>query len=149
MWKVCWNKGRLCWKIAKLFYFCDLKKLVRPETFGPYYVCKDTGVKTDKHWYDHRPKSVETSHEVNVTILWNKQVRADRTPPSNILDVIVRDNKHGTCILTHVPCISTICSSTNKCTNPIYYIHVLSHNCTHAPTCFDLSVSLGSSFVPG
>ena len=25
-------------KIAKLFYFCHLKKLVRPETFGPYYV---------------------------------------------------------------------------------------------------------------
>ena len=30
---MCWNKGRLCWKIAKLFYFCHLKKLVRPETF--------------------------------------------------------------------------------------------------------------------
>ena len=38
MWKVCWNKGRLCWKIAKLLYFCRLKELVRPETFGPYYV---------------------------------------------------------------------------------------------------------------
>ena len=38
-WKVCWNKGRLCWKIAKLFYFCHFKKLVRPETFGPYYIC--------------------------------------------------------------------------------------------------------------
>ena len=35
---MCWNKGRLCWKITKLFYFCHLKKLVRPETFGPYYV---------------------------------------------------------------------------------------------------------------
>ena len=35
---MCWNKGRLCWKIAMLFYFCHLKKLVRPETFGPYYV---------------------------------------------------------------------------------------------------------------
>ena len=35
---MCWNKGRLCRKIAKLFYFCHLKKLVRPETFGPYYV---------------------------------------------------------------------------------------------------------------
>ena len=38
MWKMCWNKGRLCWKIPKLIYFCHLKKLVRPETFGPYYV---------------------------------------------------------------------------------------------------------------
>ena len=35
---MCWNKGRLCWKIANLFYFCHLKELVRPETFGPYYV---------------------------------------------------------------------------------------------------------------
>ena len=35
---MCWNKGRLCWKIANLFYFCHLKKLVRPETFGTYYV---------------------------------------------------------------------------------------------------------------
>ena len=35
---MCWNKGRLCWKIAKLFYFCHLIKLVRPETVGPYYV---------------------------------------------------------------------------------------------------------------
>ena len=38
---MCWNKGRLCWKIAKLFYFCHLKELVRPETFGPYYVCSN------------------------------------------------------------------------------------------------------------
>ena len=38
MWKVCWKRGRLCWKIANLFYFCHLKKLVRPETFGPHYV---------------------------------------------------------------------------------------------------------------
>jgi hypothetical protein len=37
----CWNKGRICWKIAKLFYFCHLKKLVRPETFWPYYVWHD------------------------------------------------------------------------------------------------------------
>ena len=36
--QACWNKGRLCWKIAKVFYFCHLKELVRPETFGPYYV---------------------------------------------------------------------------------------------------------------
>ena len=27
-----------CWKIAKLFYFCHLKKLARPETFGSYHV---------------------------------------------------------------------------------------------------------------
>ena len=39
---MCWNKGRLCWKTAKLFYFCHLKRLVRPETFGPYHVCQTT-----------------------------------------------------------------------------------------------------------
>ena len=43
---MCWNKGRLCWKIAKLFYFCHLKKLVRPETFGPYYVGRSVGIVT-------------------------------------------------------------------------------------------------------
>ena len=29
-------------KTAKFFYFCHLKKWVRPETFGPpYYVCAE------------------------------------------------------------------------------------------------------------
>ena len=53
MWKVCWNKGRLCWKTAKLFYFCHLKKLVRPKTFGPYYVsfpCKFAKLKYIVYW---------------------------------------------------------------------------------------------------
>ena len=30
--------------IAKLFYFCHLKKLVRPETFGPTLVGLSCGV---------------------------------------------------------------------------------------------------------
>ena len=42
-WKVCWNKGRLRWKIVKLFYFSHLKKLVRPETSGSYYVIQTVG----------------------------------------------------------------------------------------------------------
>ena len=33
-------KGDYVEKIAKLFYFCHLRKLVRPETFGPYHVQK-------------------------------------------------------------------------------------------------------------
>ena len=44
---MCWNKGRLCWKIAKLFYFCHLKELVRPETFGPFYVHGIQGCEID------------------------------------------------------------------------------------------------------
>ena len=37
--------------------------------------CKEIGVKLDnKHWYDHVPNSVKTSHEGKVTILWNNQV---------------------------------------------------------------------------
>jgi len=35
---MCWNKGRLYWKTAKLLYFCHLKEFVRPETFGPTLV---------------------------------------------------------------------------------------------------------------
>ena len=48
-----------------------------------FNICKEMGVKLDKkHWYDYEPKSVETSHEGKVTILWYQQVRTDRTIPN-------------------------------------------------------------------
>ena len=47
---------------------------------------------------DHVPKSVETSHEGKVTILWNQQVQIDRTIPNNKPDIIC-DNKQGKCML--------------------------------------------------
>ena len=35
-----------------------------------FNICKETGVQLDKkHWYEHVPKSVETSQEGKVTIL--------------------------------------------------------------------------------
>ena len=37
-----------------------------------------------------------------VTILWNQQVRTDRTIPNNKPDIIIRDNKQGTCMLIYV-----------------------------------------------
>ena len=65
-----------------------------------FNICKEIGVKSDnEHWYDHVPKSVETSHEGTVTILWNQQVRTDRTIPNNKPDIIIHDNKKGTCVL--------------------------------------------------
>jgi len=37
-----------------------------------FNVCKETGVQLDKkHWYEYVPKSVETSQEGKVTILWS------------------------------------------------------------------------------
>ena len=66
-------------------------------------ITKETGVKLDKnYWYDHVPKSVETSHEAKVTILWNHQVRTDRTIPNNKPEIIIRDNKKGTSVLRNV-----------------------------------------------
>jgi len=35
-----------------------------------------------KHWYEHVPKSVETSQGGKVTILWSQQVQTDRTIPN-------------------------------------------------------------------
>jgi len=68
-----------------------------------FNICKETGVQLDdKHQYDHVPKSVETSHKAKVTILWNQQVRTDRTIPNNKPDIIIRDNKKGTCMLIDV-----------------------------------------------
>ena len=64
---------------------------------------KETGVKLDnEHWYDHVPKSVDTCHEGKVIILRNQQVRTDRTIPDNKPDIIIRDNKKETGMLTDV-----------------------------------------------
>ena len=56
----------------------------------------------NNHWYEHVPKSVETSQEGKVTILWNQQVQTDRTIPNNKPDIIIRDNEKGTCMLIDV-----------------------------------------------
>ena len=80
--KVCWNKGRLCWKIAKLFYFCHLKKLVRPETFGPYCISyvelyghsfggiklcvHRSGKETERNWSLRRPISIWEDNIKNI-----------------------------------------------------------------------------------
>ena len=53
---------------------------------------KDIGVKLDKkHWYEHVPISVETSHESKVMILWNQQLKL--TVSNNKLDIITLNNK--------------------------------------------------------
>ena len=68
-----------------------------------FNICKETGVQLDrKHWYEHVPKSVETSQGGKVTILWNQQVQTDRTIPNNKPDIIIRDNEKGTCMLIDV-----------------------------------------------
>ena len=36
-------------------------------------------------------------------MLWNHQVQTDRTIPNNKLDIIIHDNKKGTCMLIDVP----------------------------------------------
>ena len=68
-----------------------------------FNICKETGVQLDKkHWYEHVVKPVETSQAGKVTILWNQQVQADRTIPSNKPDIIICDNEKGTCMLIDV-----------------------------------------------
>ena len=66
-----------------------------------FNICRETGIQLDKtHWYEHVPKSVETSQRGKVTILWNQQVQTDRTIPNNKPDIIIRDNVKGTFMLT-------------------------------------------------
>jgi hypothetical protein len=41
-----------------------------------FNICKATGAQLDKkHWYEHIPKSAETSQGGQVAILWNQQVQ--------------------------------------------------------------------------
>jgi hypothetical protein len=68
-----------------------------------FNICKETGAKLDKkHRNDHVPKSVEISHNGKIAILWNQQVRSDRTRPNNKPDIIIRDNNQGTCMLIDI-----------------------------------------------
>jgi len=55
-----------------------------------------------KHWYEHVPKSVETSQGGKITMLWNQQVQTDINIPNNKPDIIIRDNEKGTCMLIDV-----------------------------------------------
>ena len=68
-----------------------------------FNICKETGAQFDKkYWYEHVPKSVETSQRGKVTILWDQQVQTDRTIPNNKPDIIIRDNEKGTFMLIDV-----------------------------------------------
>jgi len=56
-------------------------------------MCKVIGVKLDnKHWYQHVPKSEETSRGGKVMILWNQQWQTERTIPNNQSDITIHDN---------------------------------------------------------
>jgi len=68
-----------------------------------FNVCKEIRAKLDnKQQCNHVPKSVKTSHEGKVNLLWNQQVQTDRTIPNNKPDIITSDNKQGTCMLIDV-----------------------------------------------
>ena len=55
-----------------------------------------------KHWYEHVPESVETSHGGKVTILWDQQLQTDRTIRNKKPDIVIRDNGKGTRMLIDV-----------------------------------------------
>jgi hypothetical protein len=68
-----------------------------------FNICKETVVQLDtKHWYEHVPKSEETSRGGKVIILWNQQIQTDRTNPNNKTDIVIRDYEKGTCMLIDV-----------------------------------------------
>jgi hypothetical protein len=67
-----------------------------------FNTCKEVGVKLgNEHWYKHVPKSIQTSHEGKVTILWTEQLQTHRTIPNNKQDII-QVNEKGTCMLIDV-----------------------------------------------
>jgi hypothetical protein len=54
---------------------------------------------TGKNMYKNLTK---ISREVKITILWNRQVKTDRTIPKKKPDVIICDNEKGTRMLMDV-----------------------------------------------
>jgi hypothetical protein len=68
-----------------------------------YNICKELRVKLDSElWYEHVPKSVETSQVGKVTALWNQKVQTDRTIHNNKPDIIILENEEGICMLISV-----------------------------------------------
>ena len=66
------HKISACPILAKEQY---IKRQDRVSAQLHYNICKEMGVQLDKkHWYEHVPKSVETTQGGKVTILWNQQV---------------------------------------------------------------------------
>ena len=58
--------------------------------------------KLDKEcWYEHVPKSVQTSQEGEVIMLWN-QVQIGRTVLNSKLDITIHVNKKGTYVVIDV-----------------------------------------------
>jgi len=75
---MCWNKGRLYWKIAKLFYLCHLKiswsgrKLSGPPSYWirgwvppPRYRCGRFGKKENSLAPTRNPANPSSSHHTN------------------------------------------------------------------------------------
>jgi hypothetical protein len=80
-----------------------VKRYARLSAQLHFNICKETGLKSDsEHWYEHVPKLVETSHEGEVTVLWNQQVQTDRTIPHNKPDIIVHVHEEETYMLLDV-----------------------------------------------
>ena len=62
-----------------------------------FNIYKEMRVKCDKEqWYDHVPKSFETSREGKVTIFCNQKLQNNRTLPSTKSNFIIRDNNQDT-----------------------------------------------------
>jgi hypothetical protein len=84
------SKCRLCQQFdEKIEHTISACRIVGKERYIKRYdrvceqlhfnICKETGAKLDKkYWYEHVPKSIETSQGGKVTILWNQQVQTDR-----------------------------------------------------------------------
>jgi len=69
-----------------------------------FNIRKETEVQLDKrHWYEHVPKSVETSQGGKVTILWNQQVQTDRTIPNNKIRATGTISKSFRKYVTNIP----------------------------------------------
>jgi hypothetical protein len=77
-------------------------KILQTETDSKCWLCQQLD---KEHCYEEVPKSLETSRVGKVTILWKQWVQTDRTVPNNNkLDIIIRDNETGTCMLMRQKC---------------------------------------------
>jgi hypothetical protein len=77
--------------------------LMRHDNVGAhlhYSICKALSIKMTDKWHTRTPKPV-CEHE-DMSVLWNQRVHTDREVAANRPDIIIKNKKEKTCIVTQV-----------------------------------------------
>lgn len=63
-------------------------------------ICKELGIDVSDKWYDHEPQPVTNSQDC--TVMWDHNVRTDRTISANRPDIVLHNRAKRVCLLIDI-----------------------------------------------